>query len=494
VSPEPGDVTSIVSGIHRGQLTATEVVERHLQIADVGNEQINAFVTRTADQARKLAARIDEERSPDLPLLGVPYTVKDTIQTRGVETTAGSLLLTGNRPEVDATAVARLKAAGAVMVGKTNCPEFAMDIHTANRVAGVTRNPLDPTRTSGGSSGGDSAAVAARFAVFGLGTDDGSSIRWPAHCTGLTALRPTIGRVPATGLLPNSSTHPAKPSNSLSVRGLTHTIGPIARNVADLQTIFAVLTRSGVSSHDSDGDILDGLGVAWFDGDGNIQPRSDVAASVERAADMLAGAGARVEFRRPPGIEEAAVTLREMRDADGLVDVERLAAGREDLLADTTRGWLDTARTATVAELQDLSARRDALRADAEVFMADWPIWVMPVATIPAFELDRDDPSIAQPQFEVEGTIQARYETMSPTGRWPYTGSLPSSYPAVCPKRACPSVSNSSVGPMPTSRCSTLRLDSSPWSGPILRRSRIQGREVDEQVGLVADLLEEISP
>lgn len=414
MSLEPGAIASIVSAIYGGELTATDLVERHLQAADVGNEEVNAFVTRTGDTARELSARIDRESPPGLPLLGVPFTVKDTIQTQGVETTAGSLLLSGNVPEVDAEAVARLKAAGGVMVGKTNCPEFAMDIHTANRVVGVTRNPLDPTRTSGGSSGGDSAAVAAGFAVFGLGTDYGSSIRWPAHCTGLAALRPTIGRVPATGMLPNSSPHPAKPSNSLSVRGLTHTIAPIARNVADLQTIFAVLIGAEVSSSPTDRDVLDGLGVVWLDGDGNIRPRSDVAASVERAADLLAGAGARVEFRRPPGIEAAAVTLREMRDADGLVDVERLAAGREDLLADTTRSWLDTAWTATVAELQDLTARRDALRADAEAFMNDWPIWVMPVATIPAFELDRDDPSHAQPQFDVEGTVQARYEIMSP--------------------------------------------------------------------------------
>jgi Asp-tRNA(Asn)/Glu-tRNA(Gln) amidotransferase A subunit family amidase len=414
MSAESGEVASIVSGIYDGELTAAEVVERHLRVADEGNEDVNAFVTRTAETALELAARIDEERPPDLPLLGVPFTVKDTIQTRGVETTAGSLLLTGNVPAVDATAVARLKAAGAVMVGKTNCPEFAMDIHTANRVAGVTRNPLDTTRTSGGSSGGDSAAVAAGFAVFGLGTDYGSSIRWPAHCTGLTALRPTTGRVPATGLLPNSSPHPTKPSNSLSVRGLTHTIGPIARNVADLRTIFAVLSRTEVRRFDSDQDVLDGLGVAWFDGDGNIRPRTDVAKAVEHAADLLARSGPQVEFRRPPGIEAAAVTMKEMRDADGLLDVERLAAGREELLTDTTRRWLETARSATVAELQDLTARRDALRADAEAFMADWPIWVMPVATIPAFELDHDDPSYAQPQFEVDGRVQARYETMAP--------------------------------------------------------------------------------
>jgi len=190
---------------------------------------------------------------------------------------------------------------------------------------------------------------------------------------------------------------------------MTHTIGPIARNVSDLQTIFAVLTGPRVARPDSDRDFIEGLGVAWFDGDGNIRPRSDIARAVEHAADLLSGDGARVESRRPPGIEAAAATLREMRDADGLVDVERLATGREELLAATTRRWLDTAWNATVAQLQGLSARRDALRADAEAFMADWPIWVLPVATIPAFELDRDDPSHAEPQFEVEGTVQARY-------------------------------------------------------------------------------------
>jgi Asp-tRNA(Asn)/Glu-tRNA(Gln) amidotransferase A subunit family amidase len=300
------------------------------------------------------------------------------------------------------------------MVGKTNCPEFAMDINTANRVAGVTRNPLDVSRTSGGSSGGDSAAVAAGFSVFGIGTDYGSSLRWPAHCTGLATLRPTVGRVPATGLLPNSSPHPAKPANSLSVRGTTHVVGPIARSVADLQTIFGVLTGSNPSHANPDHDLLSGLQVAWFDGDGNIPARSDIAAAVANAASRLGDEGASVDFRRPPGFEEAAMTLRALRDAEGLADVERLADGREELLAATTEEWLASSQTASVAELQDLAARRDALRIDAERFMEDWPIWILPVATIPAFELDVLDPSFAQPEFEVEGNFQARYETMSP--------------------------------------------------------------------------------
>jgi Asp-tRNA(Asn)/Glu-tRNA(Gln) amidotransferase A subunit family amidase len=414
VSSESGDIESIVSGIRRGDQSAVEVLESHLQRADASNGEINAFVTRTIDEAWATAARIDQERPEGLPLLGVPFTVKDTIQTKGVETTAGSLLLAGNIPQVDAASVARVKSAGAVMVGKTNCAEFAMDIHTANRLAGVTRNPLDLSRTSGGSSGGDSAAVAAGFAAFGLGTDYGGSVRWPAQCTGVVALRPTMGRFPSDGLLPNSSAHPAKPSNSLSVRGSTHTVGPIARTVADLRTLFSVLAGAHPPPASTERDVLAGLRVAWFDGDGNIPARRDVAAAIGGVAEQLAAEDAEVEFGRPAGFEAAATTLNEMRGADGLADVERLASGREDLLADTTKRWLESVRSASVSDLQDLAAKRDALRFEAEAFMEDWPIWILPVATIPAFELDPADPGYAQPEFDVDGSRQARYEIMSP--------------------------------------------------------------------------------
>jgi hypothetical protein len=195
--------------------------------------------------------------------------------------------------------------------------------------------------------------------------------------------------------------------------------------VADLRTIFGVLTGADLDRAKPDQDILAGLRVAWFDGDGNIPARSDITTVVADAANRVADEGALVDFRRPPGFEAAAMTLRALRDADGLVDVERLAEGREDLLAATTTEWLASSRRSSVAELQDLAARRDALRFDAGRFMEDWPIWIMPVATIPAFELDVLDPSFAQPEFEVEGKTQTRYETMSPS--WAVSLLLPSS-------------------------------------------------------------------
>ena len=405
-----GEIEQAVTALRNRKRSAVELIDECLAATDARDGVVNAFVTRTADQARQTAKRIDREGPDDRPLLGIPFTVKDNIQTAGVRTTAGSLLLAHNVPAVDAPAVARLKRAGAVMVGKTNCSEFAMDIHTANRLVGVTRNPLDTGRTSGGSSGGDSAAVAAGFSMFGLGTDYGASLRWPAHCTGVLTIRPTVGRIPSEGLLPNDSGHLAKPMNSLSVRGLAHTLGPIARSVSDLRTLLSVL-----ADFDQQRQRIDPsrLRVAWFTNVGDVSARADLARAVEEAADSLAGAGATVEQRHPPGINEAATTMREMRAVDGLVDVERLAAGREDLLADTTRTWLSSSRHTSVTEFQDLASKRDGLRADAEEFLDEWPIWLLPVATIPAFEIDATDPARAQPRFEVDGIEQERYEIVA---------------------------------------------------------------------------------
>jgi Asp-tRNA(Asn)/Glu-tRNA(Gln) amidotransferase A subunit family amidase len=404
-------IDSIVTTIGTGERSALEITEECLAAADASNAEVNAFVTRTGDQAREAARRLDTGDPEAFPLLGVPFTVKDTIQTGGVRTTAGSLLLADHVPDSDAVAVARLKRAGAIMVGKTNCPEFAMDVHTANRVVGATRNPLDPTRTSGGSSGGDSAAVAAGFAAFGLGSDYGGSIRWPAHCTGLAAIRPTPGLIPSHGLLPNASPDPGKPPNSLSVRGLLHTPAPIARTVADLQRILPVLAGAPLP-HDQAGTALPA--VAWSEGDGRSSVRADLVEAVASVADRLGRSGLRVERRSPPRLEEAAEMLGTLRDVDGLADVERLAQGRRELLSPTSITRLEAMRDISVREFQDLAMERDALREHALAFLEDWPVWILPVSTIPAFELDADDPTAAQPSFMVDGTRQTRYEVNAP--------------------------------------------------------------------------------
>jgi amidase len=204
------DITSksaseLASAIRSRELSSKAIVEAHLeQIAKV-NPKLNAIVQLTADSARKEADQADAALARGEimgPLHGVPITIKDTLETNGVICTGGTKGRANFVPKADATAVARLRAAGGIILGKTNVPELAGAIETDNLVYGRTNNPYDLARTPGGSSGGESAIVAACGSPLGLGTDAGGSIRIPAHFCGLAAIKPTSGRVPRTGQFP----------------------------------------------------------------------------------------------------------------------------------------------------------------------------------------------------------------------------------------------------------------------------------------------------
>lgn len=216
-----GSASSIADAIRDRKVSAVEVLDAHLRRIERVNPGLNAIVTLVEERARAAAVSADRMLANGAvmsPIHGVPFTVKDIIATEGIRTTGGTLLLAEHVPARSATAVERLERKGAILLGKSNCPEFALDMHTWNRVFGGTRNPRDDRYTSGGSSGGDSAAVASGCSAFGIGTDYGGSIRWPAHCTGLVSLRPTVGVVPTTGQLPYSSAGPLPAANSLSVQ------------------------------------------------------------------------------------------------------------------------------------------------------------------------------------------------------------------------------------------------------------------------------------
>jgi aspartyl-tRNA(Asn)/glutamyl-tRNA(Gln) amidotransferase subunit A len=220
---------AIANAVRTGETSAVEVCRAALTRIDAANPTLNAFHTVSGDLALAQAALLDGRRNEwdRLPLLGVPVALKDNLCTRGLKTTAGSRMLEHYVPPYDATAVDRLVAAGAVIVGKTNCDEFAMGSSTENSAFAPTRNPWSPGRTPGGSSGGSAAAVAARMVPLALGSDTGGSIRQPAALCGIVGLKPTYGRVSRYGLLAFASS--------------LDQIGPLATSVADAALALQVM-------------------------------------------------------------------------------------------------------------------------------------------------------------------------------------------------------------------------------------------------------------
>jgi aspartyl-tRNA(Asn)/glutamyl-tRNA(Gln) amidotransferase subunit A len=286
----------IASAVRDGQTTATAVLEEHLARIAARDGEIHAFNLVTEEQARADAAAVDagERRGP---LAGVPVALKDNMCTRGIATTCSSKILEGWRPPYDATVVTRLREAGAVIVGKTNLDEFAMGSSTENSAFGPTRNPHDPTKVPGGSSGGSAAAVAARFAPVALGSDTGGSIRQPAALCGVVGVKPTYGAVSRYGLVAFASS--------------LDQIGPFTATVADAALVLEVIgghdamdstsiDRPAPSLVEVLGEGVDGLRVGIVRellAEG-IAP--DVRRRIEAAAEALTKAGAKVDEASVP--------------------------------------------------------------------------------------------------------------------------------------------------------------------------------------------------
>ncbi|MEZ0291989.1 MAG: amidase [Solirubrobacteraceae bacterium] len=293
--------TALARLIARREVTAHEVAEAHLRRIEAVNPRINAVVALDAARALAAADAADAAAAPTGPLHGVPFTVKDNLAADGVEMAIGAPERVGVVPGADATAVARMRAAGAILLGKTNCPEYGGGIETDNPVHGRTSNPYDPARTPGGSSGGEAAIVAAEGSPCGLGTDSGASVRLPAHFCGLASLKPSAGRVPLTGVLDDEG--------QLGTLGDPRTqVGPLARSVEDVALLLRVVAgpdwRDGgvapvaLGAH-ADVD-LRGLRVAVQTANDLDAPTPATVAAVAAAADVLRAAGASVEDARHP--------------------------------------------------------------------------------------------------------------------------------------------------------------------------------------------------
>ena len=368
------------------EISVSELAEAHIRQIERLNPQLNALVDFDPERVRAQARIMDETATPRGPLHGLPVTVKSSIATAGYLCEIGSLLHRGDIPREDAVAVARLRAAGALILGTTNCPEFLMAYETANLLHGATRNPWDLDRSPGGSSGGESAAIAAGMSAAGLGSDSGGSVRVPAHFTGICSLKPTPGRVPGIGHLPPC----VGPFSFLGA------IGPMARTIADVTLMFRTL--DGQDPHDPVSppvpvrtptlDELRAHTIGFFEDDGIVPVTTETRAAVNAAAQALRDAGFRVEPFRPRTLEQLRKLWWTFFVQCGAMFYEPEIRGRRERLSPIFKEFLSIAESAgplTSTELLNAWAESDLLRAKTLEEMRDHPVLLCPVASIPAF-------------------------------------------------------------------------------------------------------------
>jgi amidase len=368
------------------ELSSRELVEHYLGLVD-GAAALNAVVA--LDDERALAAADDADAlrraGAERPLLGLPVTIKDSLATAGLVTTSGSLARRDHVPDRDATAVGRLRAAGAIVLGKTNVPEYTWSFETENLVYGRTVHPLDPGRTPGGSSGGEAAILGAHASVVGIGTDGGGSIRVPCHYCGIVGIRPTAGLVPETGCWPST-----RDTGMLDI----NCVGPMGRFVDDLALVLPMLAGRddidpfvhGVPLADPESVDVSGLRIGFYTDDGVWPVTSETASAVEACARSLSGLGAEVEPATPPDVSAATDLFFALMAADG---GER---ARSDLAAAGGRHVAQMARL--LEELRPLAldaggyfallGRALALRADVRAFVARYDAMLAPTCAGPA--------------------------------------------------------------------------------------------------------------
>jgi amidase len=379
--------TTLARAIRTKDVSSAEVVHAYLERINAVNPSLNAVVQLCADAAQVEAHAADAALARGQifgPLHGVPMTIKDSLDTAGVITTGGTIGRASFVPAQDATAVARLRAAGAILLGKTNTPELTLAGETDNLIYGRTNNPYDLSRTPGGSSGGAAAIVAAGGTPFDIGSDTAASIRWPAHCCGIAGLKPTAGRVPRTGhIIPFG----------LGVRDLLTQNGPMARFVEDLRLVLPIICGPDwrdpaivpMPLGDPAAVELTRLRAAVHTDNGVVSPTAAIQDTVRRAAQALAEAGVTVEEACPQALERSRALASALAAADGRAWVRRLLAR-----AGTTEvhPWL----AANLAQAQEMPAHTltellediDQFRSAMLAFMASYDVILCPVNASPA--------------------------------------------------------------------------------------------------------------
>lgn len=382
------------------EVSATELVDAFIERIESVNHNLNAVVTLVEERAIEEAAVSDArlaKKGSARPLEGLPITIKDSIITAGVRSTWGMKIFEHYVGTSDAPAVARLRAAGAIMIAKTNTPEMTMDYDCDNPVFGATNNPWNHARVPGGSSGGEAAALAAGMSSLGLGSDYGGSIRVPSHFCGVVGLKPSWGTIPGSGHMAPGVAPP--PIMHMA------TIGPMARYVDDLTMAYNIVkgphpsTPYAVPTPEAHPERIDvrQIRVGFFTAAGEIPVAREIREATVRAARVLEKAGVTVEEVKPP-VEDAAQLWSEYAMADGGALLTGMIGDKLSLSRERLRNMLAGAGPGkTAAEYFLTSIARDTWRVQLADFMDRYPILLMPPFCATAF-----------PHGEVEVDIDGR--------------------------------------------------------------------------------------
>jgi len=380
-------IAEITESVRSNQLSPVEIVTAHLKRVEAMQGKLNAFTHVDVEGARAQARRAEDavRRGATLGALhGVPITVKSCLEVTGWPCPAGSLLRKDYIAPSDAPLAARLREAGAILLGNTNTPEFLMAYETDNLVTGKTSNPWDLSRSAGGSSGGEAAAIASGCSAGGVGSDGGGSIRVPSHFCGICGLKPTPGRIPATGHFPAG----------VGAFAWIGVVGPMARTIADLRTLFEVMAgpdpgdaRSAPVPIRTINDAqLRGLRVGLLESNALGVVDAETDGALQRATNDLTAQGFVVEPVRLQGLERA-IELWWFFFGPAIAHLfQPSVAGQEEKLSAIFREYLQFAEApVTLDELLGACAERDVLRAMILQQMRDVPILLSPVCTTTAF-------------------------------------------------------------------------------------------------------------
>jgi len=383
-------IAETLAKFRRKEISPLELIAAHLNRIQQIQPQLNPFVHIDAESARARArdsesriARGDKPR----PLEGIPVTVKSCLDVAGWPCPAGSLLRKDYIPVTNATLVSRLEDAGAILLGNTNTPEFLMAYETDNRLSGKTSNPWNPTYSTGGSSGGEAAAIASGCSMGGVGSDGGGSIRTPAHFCGICGLKPTPGRIPSTGHYPPGG-------GAFAWIGV---VGPLARTVADLRALFAVMSgpdpgdalSAPVPIREITASDLRGLRIGVLENPELGRPTPETLSALRRAAQLLCDLNHRVEPLKLEKLDQA-LDLWWFFFGPVIADLFRQStSGKESQLSPMFLSYLEATQaepTATLEAFQKACVDRDLVRASLLRQLREVPILLSAVSMAPAFK------------------------------------------------------------------------------------------------------------